>query len=475
MHIVGRKAEKKKLASIVSSDRPEFVVVYGRRRVGKTYLIREYFERNFCFQFTGYANATKTEQLIGFNEALNKYGKKEYPLADSWLGAFNQLIELLESAEADKKTGRKAVFLDEMPWMDTPKSKFLIGLEHFWNGWADGEKEIMLIVCGSATTWLTNKVFRNTGGLYNRVTRKIYLRPFTLRECEEYFDFMGMILNQHQMLESYMIFGGIPFYLRMMDASLSLHQNIDRLCFDKGAPLSQEFDILYSSLFRNPEKHSAVIEALSKRNKGLTREEIIKAIGTVSSGTLTRVLAELEQSDFIQGFTGHNKARNDTIWQLSDPFSLFFLKFMRGKGLATKEHWVTFSQSGTHNAWSGYAFEQVCLAHIEQIRKALGITGVHTLVSSWRSSTQEPGAQIDLVIDRNDHIVNLCEMKYSVNEFEIGKAYSEALLRKRLAFAAETKTKKALHQTLVTVYGLRRSVHSADIQSVVTADDLFEH
>jgi len=474
MRIVGRLKEKKELNSIVNSGKPEFVVVYGRRRVGKTYLVREYFEQSFSFHFTGYANATKNEQLIGFNNALNRYGKKEYPLAKSWLVAFQQLIDLLENADVDEKTGRKVVFLDEMPWMDTPKSRFLIGLEHFWNSWADGKKELVLIVCGSATTWLTKKVFLNTGGLYNRITRRLYLQPFSLKECEEYFSFLGMILNRHQMLESYMVFGGIPFYLKMMDTSLSLHQNIDRLCFDKEAPLKQEFGILYSSLFKNPEWYIAVVEALEKCNKGMTREEIINTLGIASSGSLTQVLAGLEQSNFIRGYEGYNKIKKDVIWQLSDPFSLFYLKHMRQKSRSTKGHWASFAGSGAYNAWSGYAFEQVCLSHIEQIRKALGISGIHTLISSWKSHTQESGAQIDLVIDRSDHTINLCEMKYSIHEFEISKAYAETLKTKRFAFAAETKTRKALHQTLVTVNGVKKNIHSADIQSVITAEDLFE-
>lgn len=468
MRIVGRREEQRQLKSYRESERPEFLVVFGRRRVGKTFLIREYFSGEFGFQCTGLAGADKKAQLAGFNNALNKYGQQEYPLSDNWLTAFSQLIHLLENSAP----GKKVVFLDEMPWMDTHKSGFLTGLEHFWNGWGAGRSDLLLIACGSAASWLTKKVFQNRGGLYNRVTRRMHLLPFTLYECEQYFERAGVIFNRHQILEFYMIFGGIPYYLSLFDKSYSLAQNVDLLCFAGGAQLRDEFANLYASLFLHADRHREVVGALCRKNSGLTREEIIKATAFNNGGNLSLVLTELEQSGFIRSYRAFGKKERDKIYQLIDFFSLFYLKFM-SPGSTDEHFWSNFSRTGAHNAWSGYAFELVCLCHLAQIKQKLGITGVQTETSTWRSSQSDPGEQIDLVIERGDHAINLCEMKYSAGEFAINKETDRVLRNKRTAFVAETGTKKALLQTMITTYGLKANLYSGNVQSEVSAEDLF--
>jgi hypothetical protein len=331
----------------------------------------------------------------------------------------------------------------------------------------------MLIVCGSATSWMINNLIKNRGGLHNRVTRRMYIEPFTLGECEAYYKANHIVMNRYQMLECYMILGGVPYYLSLLDKSNSLAQNIDALCFSPNGSMREEFSSLYASLFRNAENHIKIVEALGRKTKGLTREEIIAATKLPPGGNLTKTLEELEQCGFIRSYHAFGKKERDKLFQLVDFFSLFHLNFIRDNKYNDDRFWTNSIENARHRAWSGYAFEQVCLANIRQIKERLGIAGVLTDVSSWRSQESSPGAQIDLLIDRNDNVINLCEMKYSVAEFVIDKKYDETLRNKKAAFIRETKTRKAIHQTMVTTYGVKRNEYSGQVQSEVRMEDLF--
>ena len=477
MQIIGREYERELLRSYYEAEEPDFLVVYGRRRVGKTFLLREHFDDNFCFHATGLAKGSKKDQLEEFNRALNRYGKHPYPLADTWLEAFSQLRQLVESSSI---VGKKVIFLDEMPWMDTHRSRFITGLEAFWNGWASGRPEILLIVCGSSAAWITRKLFEDTEGLYNRVTRRMLLKPFTLRECEQFYQTRGILLSRQQMLESYMILGGIPFYLRLMEQRFGLSQNIDRLFFTEAAPLKNEFKELYHSIFKHPDNHMRIVEAIGTKGCGLGREEIIEATRISDGGGLTKSLYELELSGFIRKYYGYGKTEKHALYQLIDPFSHYYLRFMRGANAAHDEHfWTNNEGTPALNTWKGYAFEQVCLLHVPQIKAKLGIAGVATNTYSWRSAarkddTSVPGAQIDLVIERRDNTFNLCEIKFSNREFEIDKDYDEKLLRKRWAFEDVIGKSKTVHITFITTYGVKRNKYwSSSVQSEVLMDDLF--
>lgn len=470
MKAVGRIAEQEELLKYINSGSPEFVAVYGRRRVGKTFLIREYFENNFSFYVTGLANEKTKMQLKNFNSALLKYGKTAYPVANTWFEAFEQLIHLLEKKQ---KKGRKVIFLDELPWMDTHKSGFITAFEHFWNSWASARPEILLIVCGSATSWMVNKLIKNHGGLHNRVTRQMYLKPFTLMECEQYYHKNNLVMNRQQMVENYMILGGIPYYLSLMEKGRSQPQNIDKLCFAPKAALKEEFTNLYASLFKHSENHIKVVSALSKKKKGLTREEIIQATKLPDGGGLTKILEELEWCDFIRKYNTFEKKSKMHLYQLVDYYTLFYFDFIKGNRYNDENFWTNFADNAKRRAWSGYAFEQVCMSHIRQIKQKLGITGVLTGISSWKSKDMEPGAQIDLLIDRNDGIINLCEIKYANTQFAVDKKYDENLRNKREAFIRETRTRKGIHLTMISTYGLKPNEYSGIIQSEVRMDDLF--
>jgi AAA+ ATPase superfamily predicted ATPase len=468
--MIGRREEKRRLLNASEKTEAEFIVVYGRRRVGKTYLVRETFENRFTFYYAGIYGIGRSEQIAEFERTLREYGHIVSSPLSSWFDAMAELRRFLGNSKDEKRI----VFIDEMPWMDNRKSDFIPALEHFWNGWASGEKNLTFIVCGSATSWITKKIFRNKGGLYNRATLQIKLNPFTLAECKEFFDSGAISMNHHDIVECYMIFGGVPYYLNMIDRRYGLPGNIDRLCFAVDAPLGGEYDAMFDSMFGRPEKYIEVVDAINRKKSGVTREELAAALSFPDGGNITRILKELEECGFIRSYRPFGKKKNGALFQLIDPFTCFYHTWMKDKNPGDDHSWSALYGTGAHSAWSGYAFEVVCLSHVAQIKKALGISGVLTSTGSWRSSSRSgSGAQIDLLLDRSDNVINLCELKYSNKEFVIDKQYDAALRRKAGVFASETKTRKAVHLTMVTTYGVTPGMYNSVFQSEVTMGDLF--
>ena len=468
--MIGRTAEMKMLREVANADRSRFVVVYGRRRVGKTYLIRETFDYRFSFTHTGMESGLLEEQLHAFHQSLLEQGLGECDRPSNWIDAFGLLKKLLKSCP-DK---RKIVFIDELPWMDTPRSRFVSALENFWNGWCAARKDIVLIVCGSATSWMIKTVLRNKGGLFNRANRVICLEPFTLAQCEAYMRERGAAMSRRELAEGYMIFGGSPYYWSLLDASMSIAQNVDRLCFTSAGELAGEFKRLYSSIFRKSDKHLKIVDALYDRKEGLTREEISKSTAIPATGKLTRILEELEESGFLRQYAPMGRRKSGSVYQLMDNFTIFHAPFMAGRTTARRGFWLGSVDSPMRNAWEGIAFERLCMWHQDAIKAALGIAGVATEISSWRSAKKIGGTQIDMLIDRKDGVVNLCEMKFSRDEFAIGDAYAKKLRERAELFRSETGTRKSIHLTFVTSYGVKRNENSDIVQSQVTLDDLFK-
>ena len=469
-NIIGRKREQEELLQWADSTQSEFIAVYGRRRIGKTFLIRKLFGPELAFYVTGMDNVTMQDQLLNFTVALRQYsGKEEIDVPDNWILAFVELSRYLSQLPQ----GKKIIFIDEIPWMDTPRSGFLSALEHFWNSWASTRDDIKLIVCGSATSWMLNKLINNRGGLHNRLTHRIALEPFTLGECKEYFDTKGFSYSNKEIAECYMVMGGVPYYLNQMEKGLSVAQNIDRLFFEVGCALDGEFDNLYKALFKYSANYVSIVEALSKNMKGLTRQDIINTTKLQNNGGLTTMLKELEACGFIRCYEPYGKIKKTALYQLTDFYSLFYFHFIQKNRYRDEHFWTHSLGSALYRAWSGYAFEMLCLSHIYQIKKALGISGVQSLVSSWRSASSDKGAQIDLVIDRNDNTVNLCEIKFYNQPFTITKAYYDNLLTKENDFLEETKTRKSIMTTFITTYGLVRNEYSSHVQCEITLEDLF--
>ena len=473
---IGRKEELEILESYYNSPKSEMVAVYGRRRVGKTFLLREAMGDRFDFAFSGLYQTSAKIQRAQFQRAINKVtGTKEKTPAD-WFEAFDNLTDYLKSLKKEKVV----VFLDELPWMDTAKSNFLAAFSSFWNGWGNESPMLKLYVCGSATTWMVDRLIGDKGGLYGRISRAIYLAPFSLAETEQFLnEIKGMNYGRKQILDTYMVFGGIPYYLDMLDPGLPLSVNIDKLLFAENAPLKTEYEFLFRSLFKDSENYRKVIEALANRLSGMTREEIAE-ITKLSGGELSSILKNLSLCDFIRAYSNNGKKERLKIYQLTDMYSLYYLRFVREHTGRDEHFWTNAGHSGQKNAWSGYAFEQVCLQHVRQIKNKLGISGISSDCYAWSckgftdgDGTIWNGGQIDLIIDRSDRVMNLCEMKYSGEEFVIDKGYDKTLRSRMALFRRVTKTRKDFRCTFITTYGVKKNSYSSIADNEIIMDDLF--
>ncbi len=479
--IFARNRELKLLEGLYTSKKPEFLAIYGRRRVGKTYLIREFFKKKgLYFALTGVKGASTRKQLRNFAEEFGRvFGRpKGYKLPSDWFEAFSQLRNALERVKGSE---RIILFFDELPWLAVPRSGFLEDLDHFWNRYMSEDNRVVLIVCGSAASWMIRKIVHNKGGLYGRLTAEIRLLPFDLKETEDYLRQQDVTLNRKAVADIYMAIGGIPKYLNYVQRGQSAIQTVGHLCFD--GPLTNEFDELYASLFENHTRHVSIVKALAERPCGLTKSEIAQASGLSAGGGMNMILQELEQSGFILAIRDFGKQKKESRYRLIDEYSLFYLRWGPKAKESNLSHgddkfWMNVFNSPLGQSWAGYAFEMLCLKHISNIKRSLGIEGVMTSASGWvyksLKGSSEKGAQIDLVIDRADNCINLCEIKYCNEEFLITKAYDKELREKRNIFFSQTKSKKSIFLTLISPYGVKKNAGyfgTADV--TLTLDDLF--
>ena len=470
--IIGREKELEILNSTLLDDYSHFVAIYGRRRIGKTFLIREAFNYRFTFQHAGLSEGGLKDQLFAFESSIKDAGGKPEKKRKNWLEAFEDLKDVIRNSTEKKKI----IFIDELSWMDTQNSDLMVALENFWNGWASGRRDVVLIVCASATSWMLSKIVHNKGGLYNRLTEQIHLQSFTLSECREYVQSKNLVLTESQILQYYMIFGGVPFYWGFLKKGLSLPQNIDEILFAKNAPLADEFKYLYSSIFKKPETYIKIIETLATKKVGMTREEIIANSGIANSGDLTKKLEELESCGFIRKYDSFGMKKKNAVYQLIDNYTLFYYQFLKNKP-SDERFWSNQINMPQINTWQGLAFERVCLEHISEIKSKLGISGVQTDVNSWYCTRDVDkginGSQIDLLIVRRDQVINLCEIKFSNSDFTVTESVDESIRKKIADFVNITKTKYAIYPTLITTYGMVQNSYSGNIQSVITLKDLF--
>ena len=476
--IIGRKKEIEELLKYYGSDKPEFVAIYGRRRVGKTFLVKEVFKNRFAFHHTGLApfkdknrrRTTKAEQLRAFYYSLLQAGMEGEPCPTDWMQAFLQLETFLDKIDCGQ---RLVVFIDELPWMDTPRAGFMPALDQFWNGWCNYHDNVMLIVCGSATSWMLDNIIMDTGGMFRRTTDPIHLDPFTLAECESFYKENNIVLSRQEIAEGYMIMGGIPYYMSLFMPGLSLAQNIDRLFFQRKAKLSGEFDMLFSSIFTNPDQMKKIIVFLSGKHSGFTRDEIADYIGKESGGWLTDLLKALENSSYIARYTPLFEEKQDERYKLSDQFCWFWLHYLNDSRCQDENFWQANQHMPSLNSWRGLAFEEVCFNHVPQIKKALGISGVHTNTGTYRiiGNGEKAGMQMDMIIDRDDNVLNLCEIKFVKGEFEVNESYYETINSRIGALSALTS--KNIHSTLITTYGAKYNAYRSAFQNVITLDELF--
>jgi AAA+ ATPase superfamily predicted ATPase len=475
MNIIGREEEKALLDDVLANTAADLVAVFGRRRIGKTFLIRHHLQKQIIFEYSGIHNVETAVQLSGYCQALAKQlnNNIDLPVAADWFAAFELTAKLVQ-----KKLRRKRaiLFLDEFPWMQTAKSNFLAAFEQFWNTWASKQNNLAIILCGSAASWMIQNVVRNKGGLHNRITQKIALQPFTVYETEAFLKSRNVQLNRYQVTQLYMAFGGVPHYLNQATPGHSAAQIIEKTCFTKNGFLYNEFTDLYKALFDSADRHFKVIKALAAKPMGLTRNEIIKVCKLQSGGSTTNLLDELSASGFITPYIPIGKKSKDSIYKLTDEYSLFYLKFMAPNRDGSKGTWTRLSDTPTWKSWSGFAFESVCSKHIPAIKMALGISGIYSETSIWRSkgNSTNGGAQIDLVINRRDNCINLCEIKFYETQFSLDKKYAAALQQKKNIFRAETNINKHLFITLITSSGIQANENSIGlIDQYLNLDQLF--
>lgn len=473
--LIGRSYETGKLDTLLASSQAEFLVIYGRRRVGKTFLVRQHLKNNIVFDITGTQHATKEQQLADFYaECLKrKKGNKKIQPPLNWHDAFSCLVACLKTLPPKKK--KHVVFIDEMPWLDTARSEFVPALEFFWNQHLSKMNNVLLIACGSASSWIKKKLINARGGLHNRVTQRIKLLPFNLHETELFLKRKGVMLPHYQVLELYMVMGGIPFYLNQVTKGKSSMQLIDEICFSKKGLLYSEYAQLYHSLFKNANHHVAIIAVLAAQPRGVSRQ-LLAAKTKLSEGSLSRALEELVDCDFISVYDPYINKKKESVYKLTDLYSLFYLKFIKPNKVTGSGAWKQLSTRSSFNAWSGYAFENICMMHVNQIKAALGIQGVYTLINSWmfKGNDTFPGAQIDMIIDRADNTINLCEAKFTNGNFIINKNYAAQLKLKKTIFRQVSQTKKVTFTTLLSTYpALRNKYYLDEIQNEITMDKLF--
>ncbi|MCM1531113.1 MAG: AAA family ATPase [Bacteroides sp.] len=470
IQMIGREEERNELLRCIKSKKAEFVAVYGRRRVGKTYLITQTLKDKVSFEMTGGIDGNAKEQFFYFTDALRRAGCQDIPMPKNWHEAFAILRDFLDKKPA---SAPQVIFIDELPSLDTPRSDLVTALDHFWNTWASRRPGVKLVVCGSATSWMVTNLIDSKGGLHNRITREIHLRPFTLHETERYFKSLGFKWNRQMMAQAYMALGGIPYYLGLLDATKSFAQNIDALYFG-GGELSREYPRLYKSLFRQADIYMQIISLLAASKQGMTREEISRKLKIKTGGTLTDALRDLVNCDFLRCRNIRLKTRVSAsgVYQLVDFFSLFHLTFGT-KAISEPNFWSRNLNTPTVNVWQGLAFERLCMAHIEQIRKALGLDKIYVEGYAWRSFSQKEKAQIDLILDRADGIINVCEIKYSDDYYVMSKAERDKILRRNSLFREETSCRKALLPVLVTTNGLREGQNTDIVTQTVTLNELF--
>ncbi len=475
--MIGRKKEVEELNRIYNSGKSELVAIYGRRRIGKTYLVDETFKGHITFRHAGLSPVEENKkgmlkaQLEHFYYSLLLQGMKKSKKPESWLEAFFMLEKFLEEIDDGS---RQVVFLDELPWMDTPRSGFMTAFEGFWNTWGCHRNNLMVVVCGSANSWILDKLINSHGGLYNRVTYEIKLAPFTLAECEAFYASKNVKLSRYDIAQSYMILGGVPYYMNYFQSGMSLAQNIDNILFNRQGKLRDEYNRLFASIFSNPEGMKNIVGFLCTRNAGYTRKEIAAGLGIADGGNLTQNLNALIASDFVIKYIPFGKGRKEH-YKLVDPFCLFYLHFMSRKTKPEENFWQQNITSPQIASWRGYAYENVCFNHIRQIKEALGISGVITNHSAWSKRKDDTeGAQIDLLISRNDNVVNMCEIKYYSDKFTVSESYYQVLLHRQELLAKELSPKLAIHNTLITTFDLTYNEYSGIFANVITLEDLFK-
>ena len=473
--MIGRKEEIRKIQLLLGSQRSEFLAVTGRRRVGKTFLIDQTLNSYFCFSMTGIQNGDTQTQLVNFGIKLAEYkGSSDPAIPKNWQMAFLQLKAYLKTLD---KARKQVIFIDELPWVYTARSRFIQLLAHLWNDYISKEQHFILVICGSSSSWISQKIINDPGGLHNRVTEKIHLYPFSLSETQLFLQSNGLRFTPQEVARIYMSLGGIPFYLENLRKGESFSSAIERMCFSLSGILKNEYKNLYQALFNHADLHQSIVAALSAQPYGIDRTVILKKLNIKKNGSYHRALEELIVSDFVTENIPFQKKKKGSVYRLIDEYSLFYHSFIKANQKYIPGMWQQIAQSQAYKIWTGYAFENLCHKHISEIKQALGIGAVYTEISSFRipGTPEQKGIQIDLLIDRKDDSINICEVKFHRGPYSIDKAYYEKLIDTRQRFIEFTGTRKQVFITLITNHGVKENAYSREIvDSEVTLSDLIQ-
>ncbi len=471
MKLIGREEEQAIFKNAMYSTKSEMIAVIGRRRIGKTFLIRKYFEKDIVFEFTGVYKGTIADHKSIFSKAYLRHFNKPVSDLKNWFDIFDHIETAVNKI---KKKNKKVIFLDELPWMGGSNSQFIKALSYFWNSWVSKREDIVLVLSGSSTSWMIKKIFNDKGGLYNRTTQRIYLKPFTLKETEQFLKYKKCHFAKPTIADIYMVLGGIPYYLELIESNDSVAQIVDKLFFRKSASLKSEFAELFNSQFEKADIYQLIASLLAKHHYGLKRNQLLKLIKVDSGGNFTKALDDLEKAGFITAYIPFGNISKEKTYKLTDLFVLFYLKYVDSKGKINQ--WKKIVNTPIWKVWSGFAFENVCMNHIEQIEKALRIDGINTSVSSWShvGNDEMQGAQIDLLIERADKIINLCEIKYYNDKFIVTKEMMEKIKLKISSFRYFTKINDTIFPTIICPQGLQPNKYSGEFsQNIVQLHHLF--
>lgn len=474
-YMVGREVYTDRMQEILHIKKSSFVAVTGRRRIGKTYIIDEVYKDHICLRVTGIQNGSQLVQITNFIQKLAEYSS--FPIVSipkNWQEAFMLLKAYLKTLPKGKK---QVIFFDELPWISTNRSGFNQILAHLWNDYISKEKHFILVICGSATSWISQKILNDRGGFHNRVSLHLSLKPFTLNETRLFLESKNIQLTESSISELYMTMGGIPYYLDNIQKGESPSQSIARMCFSTTGILRHEYVNLYRSLFDNATLHEAVVKALAKTQSGLTRVDIIKQSKIDAGGPFTRCMEDLLVSGFVIENIPFGKKKQGSIYKLADEYSVFYHKFIEPNKNMHENEWQKVSASQQYKIWQGLAFETLCQKHLPELKAILGISGVKTTQANFRHKGDKSNEdfQIDIVIDRMDQVINLCECKYYGSEYTISNEYANKLLRRKTLFIEETKTKKSVFNTLISNTDVMDNEYKLQaIDSIIYLHDIFK-
>jgi AAA+ ATPase superfamily predicted ATPase len=463
-NIFGRDRELSLFEQIEENSMSEFVAVYGRRRIGKTYLVHEYFKNHkFFFEFIGTKNSPAKIQIKNFyREIKRKWNSKVSEEPRDWSEALSLLVDLIEMQSVKKTDEKKIIFFDELPWLASKKSGFIEALEYLWNSFLSKRADVILVVCGSSANWMISQIVNNKGGLHNRLTRPpIAMMPFTLRETQRYLKTKAIDVNPQQIAEFYMVTGGVAYYLNQIQRGETSAQFINRTFFMIAGELRNEFERLFQSLFDHFEIHVKIVKCLAQHPFGLSQKDLIEYLGINSGGTFTKILTELEKSDFIRFTPQLGNKRKEGIYRLIDEYTLFYLTWIQplARTFQDRIYWQKQVGKPRYNSWLGYAFENLCFKHSEELVSALGISGLTTQIYGYRT----PKVQIDLVIERSDKALNLCEMKYTGEPYEMSASEVEKLKTRKTGALANIKRNVQVFITLVTLFPAKKNKYYLSI------------